>query len=137
MLSIQQLNKTYSDGTHALSDINLTLPKGMVGLLGPNGAGKSTLMRTLACIQTPDSGSVNFNGIDVLQEPMALRRKLGYLPQYFGVYPNMSCLALLKHMAVLKGIHNHAEQDQQIQSLLAITNLTQFANKKVSTFSGG
>ncbi|TDF37403.1 ABC transporter ATP-binding protein [Alteromonadaceae bacterium M269] len=137
MLSIQKLSKTYVDGTRALSDINLTLPKGMVGLLGPNGAGKSTLMRTLACIQPPDSGYVDFAGIDVLSEPMSLRKKLGYLPQYFGVYPNMSCLALLKHMAVLKGINDKSEQQKQIDSLLALTNLSDVANKKVSTFSGG
>jgi ABC-type multidrug transport system ATPase subunit len=137
MLSIQNLSKTYPDGTKALNDITLTLPKGMVGLLGPNGAGKSSLMRTLACIQPPDSGDIEFNGIKVLNDPMALRKALGYLPQYFGVYPNMSCFALLKHMAVLKGVTNKAEQNKQIDSLLALTNLSHVANKKVSTFSGG
>ena len=137
MLSIQQLNKVYPDGTKALKDINITLPKGMVGLLGPNGAGKSSLMRTLACIQPPDSGHIDFNGIDVLNNPMALRKKLGYLPQYFGVYPNMTCYALLQHMAVLKGVIDKVEQNRQIDSLLVLTNLTQVAYKRVSTFSGG
>ena len=137
MLSIQKLSKTYTDGTQALSSIDLQLPKGMVGLLGPNGAGKSTLMRTIACIQPPDDGCIDFVGIDVLNDPMTLRKKLGYLPQYFGVYPNMSCKALLKHMAVLKGVTDKSEQKRQIENLLDITNLSRVANKKVSTFSGG
>ncbi len=108
----------------------------MVGLLGPNGAGKSTLMRTLACLQNADSGHINFNGLDVISQPDALRSQLGYLPQYFGVYPNMSCRALLEHIAVLKGIDGNARKNQ-INSLLELTNLTQFANKKVVNFSGG
>lgn len=137
MLSISHLSLTYADGTQALRDINLALPQGMVGLLGPNGAGKSSLMRTLACLQTPNQGEIQFNNIDVLNHPMALRKQLGYLPQYFGVYPNMSCYALLQHMAVLKGIHNKSQQKQQIESLLELTNLSAVANKNVATFSGG
>lgn len=137
MLSISQLSVTYADGTQALRDINLQLPSGMVGLLGPNGAGKSTLMRTLACLQPSDSGQIAFAGINVLQQPQALRQQLGYLPQYFGVYPHMSCYALLQHMAVLKGIHDKAKQKQQIDSLLQLTNLSSVANKSVATFSGG
>jgi ABC-2 type transport system ATP-binding protein len=137
MLSIHQLSLTYADGTQALRDINLQLPSGMVGLLGPNGAGKSTLMRILACLQTPDSGQIHFADIDVLKNPMALRQQLGYLPQYFGVYPHMSCYALLQHMAILKGINDKAQQKQQIDALLEITNLSSVANKAVATFSGG
>jgi len=137
MLSISQLSVTYADGTQALRDINLQLPGGMVGLLGPNGAGKSTLMRALACLQPPDQGQIQFAGINVLQQPQALRQQLGYLPQYFGVYPHMSCYALLLHMAILKGINNKAEQKQQIEALLQLTNLSAVANKSVATFSGG
>lgn len=137
MLTINQLSVTYADGTRALQDINLQLPAGMVGLLGPNGAGKSTLMRTLATLQTPDSGQIHFADLDVLQQPDSLRQQLGYLPQYFGVYPHMSCIALLQHMAVLKGIHNKAEQQQQIDSLLQLTNLSAVAKKQVASFSGG
>ena len=137
MLSISQLSLTYPDGTQALRDIDLQLPAGMVGLLGPNGAGKSTLMRALACLQRPDSGSIWFNDIDILKNPMGLRQQLGYLPQYFGVYPHMSCRALLTHMAILKGLHSKTSQKQQIESLLELTNLTAVANKAVSTFSGG
>ena len=137
MLSISRLSLTYPDGTQALRDINLQLPSGMVGLLGPNGAGKSTLMRTLACLQAPDQGDIQFAAIDVLKHPMALRRQLGYLPQEFGVYPHMSCYALLQHMAILKGIHQKAEQQHQIEALLSLTNLSAVAHKKVSSFSGG
>ncbi|MDP5137771.1 ABC transporter ATP-binding protein [Rheinheimera baltica] len=137
MLSINNLCVTYADGTQALRDINLQLPTGMVGLLGPNGAGKSTLMRTLACLQTPDKGQIHFGDIDTLKQPMALRSQLGYLPQYFGVYPHMSCYAMLLHMAILKGINDKAQQQQQIETLLELTNLSSVANKNVATFSGG
>ncbi|MEH8018384.1 ABC transporter ATP-binding protein [Rheinheimera muenzenbergensis] len=137
MLTINQLSVTYADGTRALQDINLQLPAGMVGLLGANGAGKSTLMRTLATLQKPDSGQIQFADLDLLQQPDSLRQQLGYLPQYFGVYPHMSCVALLRHMAVLKGIHNKAEQQQQIDTLLQLTNLSAVAKKQVSSFSGG
>lgn len=137
MLSIKSLNKKYADGTQALRDVNLELPTGMIGLLGPNGAGKSTLMRTLACLQSSDSGSITFGSIDIAEQPMALRKQLGYLPQYFGVYPNMSCRALLQHMAVLKGITDKQKRQNQIENLIALTNLTEVANKKVTAFSGG
>ncbi|MDP4985681.1 ABC transporter ATP-binding protein [Pseudoalteromonas tunicata] len=136
MLSVKNINKKYADGTHALKDVSLNLPIGMVGLLGPNGAGKSSLMRTLACLQTPDDGQIIFDGIDLRQNPNELRKILGYLPQYFGVYPHMSCQALLEHMAILKGI-DKTTRAHQIVSLLALTNLTDVAHKKVATFSGG
>ena len=137
MLTINHLSVTYPDGTKALQDISLQLPAGMVGLLGPNGAGKSTLMRTLATLQQPDSGQISFDGIDIAARPDDLRQQLGYLPQYFGVYPHMSCIALLQHMAVLKGIHDKTEQQRQIESLLELTNLTAVAKKTVASFSGG
>ena len=136
MLTINQVNKQYPDGTHALKDINLELPFGMIGLLGPNGAGKSSLMRTLAGLQLPDSGQIRFADIDIIAKPNELRKTLGYLPQYFGVYPHMSCYGLLKHIAVLKGL-DKAEADEQIEVLLAMTNLSDVADKKVVNFSGG
>lgn len=136
MLSIHKLNTTYPDGTKALSDINLNLPTGMVGLLGANGSGKSTLMRTLACLQAPDNGQVLFNGFNIQQEPMRLRKQLGYLPQYFGVYPHQTCLALMHHIAILKGL-TRDDAKKQIIALLKLTNLSEHANKKVITFSGG
>lgn len=136
MLTLTNINKKYADGTHALNDVNIRLPAGMVGLLGPNGAGKSSLMRTLACLQSVDNGHVGFDGIDVLQHPEQMRKQLGYLPQQFGVYPNMSCIALLEHIAILKGL-NKKDRKQQISELLALLNLSSFANKNVSHFSGG
>lgn len=136
MLSLQQVSKTYADGTVALDSLSLTLPSGMVGLLGPNGAGKSSLMRTIACLQTPDSGDILFNGTSVLASPHLLRQQLGYLPQSFGVYPHMSCVALLHHIAALKNM-SRSKARSQIDELLSITNLTQHADKRVSTFSGG
>ena len=103
-LSIQQLTKVYSNGVKAVDNLNLEIGPGMFGLLGPNGAGKSTLMRTIATLQRPDTGSINFQGIDVLQDPMSLRKILGYLPQEFGVYPKVSAERLLAYFARLKGV---------------------------------
>ena len=103
MLSIKQLNKTYANGVKAINNVSLEIPNGMFGLLGPNGAGKSSLMRTIATLQDPDSGSIHFDGVDVLKDKEGLRRQLGYLPQDFGVYPKVSAETLLNHFAVLKG----------------------------------
>jgi len=103
MLTIRDLSYLYPNGTRALDHVSLDLPAGMFGLLGPNGAGKSTLMRCIATLQTPQSGSIQFNGTDVLADPAALRSVLGYLPQDFGVYPRVSAFDMLDHLAVLKG----------------------------------
>lgn len=137
MLTINQLTKTYSNGVRALDGINLTIPKGMFGLLGPNGAGKSSLMRTISTLQTPDSGSIVFDGVDVLTNPNELRQRLGYLPQDFGVYPRISAERLLDHLAVLKGLNNKAERKEAVEGLLAHTNLWQHRDKAVSGYSGG
>lgn len=137
MLTLAHINKTYPDGTQALNDVSLQLGVGMTGLLGPNGAGKSSLMRTIATLQTPDSGSVEFNGRNILQSPAFLRSQLGYLPQHFGVYPHISCRALLEHLAVLKGLTNKHTRRQQIEQVLALTNLTEHAHRQPNHFSGG
>ena len=137
MLQIQQLSKTYADGTQALRQLTLTAGRGLFGLLGPNGAGKSSLLRTIATLQSADSGTLLFDGIDVQQEPERLRRQLGYLPQEFGVYPHLSCQALLEHIAVLKGLHQAKARREQINQLLALTNLSAVAGKTVAQFSGG
>lgn len=137
MLSIKDLTHTYANGVKALNKVNLTIPKGMFGLLGPNGAGKSSLMRTLATLQQPTSGCITFGDDDVLSTPDKLRRKLGYLPQDFGVYPRVSAYDLLDHMAILKGIDNKAERKEAVDGLLAHTNLYQHKKKAVSGFSGG
>ncbi len=137
MLSIKNLNKTYANGVHAINQISLDIPKGMFGLLGPNGAGKSSLMRTIATLQDPDSGSIHFNGIDVLQDKDALRRQLGYLPQDFGVYPKVSAVDLLNHFAVLKGLSKRAERKEMVEALLHMTNLWEARKRGVGTYSGG
>jgi len=137
MLSINNLTHTYPNGVQALKNINLDIPKGMFGLLGPNGAGKSSLMRTIATLQQPTSGSISFNHIDLLANPDALRRKLGYLPQDFGVYPRGSAYDLLEYLAVLKGITNRKERKQVVEGLLVQTNLFEVRKKKLVTFSGG
>jgi len=137
MLSIQHLHKTYANGVHATNDISLEIPKGLFGLLGPNGAGKSSLMRTIATLQTPDSGSIHFDGVDVLKDPQALRRQLGYLPQDFGVYPKVSALELLNHFAVLKGLTQRVERREMVEALLQQTNLWEARKRAVASFSGG
>ena len=103
-LTIEKLTHIYPNGVKALDAVSLTIPAGLYGLLGPNGAGKSTLMRTVATLQAPTSGQVRFDDIDVLANPQALRRQLGYLPQDFGVYPRVSAYDMLDHMAILKGL---------------------------------
>lgn len=122
-LVIKNLTKTYKNGVKALDDLNLEIGAGMFGLLGPNGAGKSSLMRTIATLQSPDSGSITFGDIDVLNEKMALRKLLGYLPQSFGVYPKLSAEALLDYFATLKGISSKKEREAIVKEVLEITNL--------------
>ncbi len=137
MLELQNVTHVYSNGTRALDDVNLTIPKGMFGLLGPNGAGKSTLMRTVATLQTPTSGRITFDGLDILQQPEELRKRLGYLPQDFGVYPRVSAYDLLDHMAVLKGIASKGERRDTVETLLSQVNLWDVRKKAVAGYSGG
>ena len=137
MLTIENLTHIYGNGTRALDDVSLTIPKGMFGLLGPNGAGKSTLMRSIATLQTPTSGSIRFGDIDVISEPEKLRRVLGYLPQDFGVYPRVSAYDMLDHMAVLKGIANGRERKATVEALLNQVNLWPVRGKALAGFSGG
>lgn len=136
-LKISGLTKTYKNGVKALDNVNLEIGKGMFGLLGPNGAGKSSLMRTIATLQTPSSGSITFNDINVLEDKNALRRILGYLPQEFGVYPNMSAETLLDYFAQLKGITKKDERKKIITEVLTLTNLYDVRSKSVSGYSGG
>ena len=136
-LVIENLTKTYSNKVKALVNISLEIGNGMFGLLGPNGAGKSTLMRTIATLQSPDSGTINFNNIDVLNDQLSLRKVLGYLPQSFGVYPKMSAEELLNYFALLKGISVKEERDKLVNQLLDITNLQDVKKKYVDGYSGG
>ena len=137
MLQIDRLTHVYGNGTRALDGVTLDVPAGMFGLLGPNGAGKSTLMRTIATLQSPTSGSIVFDGIDVVAEPERLRRTLGYLPQDFGVYPRVSAYDMLDHMAVLKGVAGRAERKETVESLLNQVNLWGVRKKALAGFSGG
>jgi len=137
LLTLTGLSKTYGNGVRALDRVDLSIGRGLFGLLGPNGAGKSTLMRTIAALQEPDAGTIVLDGVDVLAEPQELRRRLGYLPQDFGVYPGISALLLLDHIAVLKGISDQRARREQVEALLDLTNLYAVRNKAVSTFSGG
>ncbi|MBK9624647.1 MAG: ABC transporter ATP-binding protein [Rhodocyclaceae bacterium] len=137
MLTIKSLNKTYSNGVQALKNVSLEVPNGLFGLLGPNGAGKSSLMRTIATLQEPDSGSIRFDQIDVIENKLALREQLGYLPQDFGVYPKVSAEELLNHFAILKGLSNKAERKEMVDGLLRQTNLWDARKRKLGTYSGG
>ena len=137
MLSIKSLSKTYSNGVRALDNVNLEIPNGMFGLLGPNGAGKSSLMRTISTLQEADSGSIEFNGIDVLKDKDAVRKQLGYLPQDFGVYPKVSAEDLLTHFAVLKGLTQGRQRKEVVEGLLKQVNLWDARKRKLGTFSGG
>lgn len=136
-LSIQNLSKTYPNGVQALKDVSLEIPIGMFGLLGPNGAGKSSLMRTIATLQEPDTGSIQLGDIDVLTQKTEVRKVLGYLPQEFGVYPKVSAIDLLDHIAVLKGITHSKERKALVKSLLQKTNLWQHRKNNVGGYSGG
>jgi ABC-type multidrug transport system ATPase subunit len=136
-LQINNLTKTYANGVKALDNLSLEIGTGMFGLLGPNGAGKSSLMRTIATLQKPDSGSIVFDGINILDNQMDLRKVLGYLPQEFGVYPSMSAESLLDYFARLKGITNQKERNAIVKEVLEVTNLYDVRKKYVSGYSGG
>ena len=136
-LNIQNVSKTYPNGTKALTDVSLTISNGMFGLLGANGAGKSSLMRTIATLQSPSSGTILFNGENIQNNPDAVRKVLGFLPQEFGVYPKSSAVELLNHIGVMKGLLDKGKRKLQIESLLHQTNLWEHRKKHVNTYSGG
>lgn len=136
-LVIEHVSKTYPGGVQALRDVSLSIPMGMFGLLGPNGAGKSTLMRTIATLQEPDTGRLTLGDLDILDQPDAVRRVLGYLPQDFGVYPRVTARAMLDHLAVLKGLVRAGERKEAVDALLHQTNLWEARNRKLGEFSGG
>jgi len=136
-LDIRNISKTYTNGVRALQDVSLDIPTGMFGLLGPNGSGKTTLMRSIATLQDVDTGSIQFSGIDVLREKSKVREILGYLPQEFGVYPNVSAYTLLNHLAILKGMTDIKTRRTSVHEILHRTNLWGLRKKKLGTFSGG
>ncbi|HSG48760.1 MAG TPA: ABC transporter ATP-binding protein [Longimicrobiales bacterium] len=136
-LRVRDLSKTYPNGVQALKDVSLDIPPGMFGLLGPNGAGKSTFMRILATLQDADTGTATLGGTDVLREKEAVRKVLGYLPQEFGVYPRTSAVAMLDHLAVLKGVSSAVERRELVEALLHRVNLWDVRKKDLSGYSGG
>jgi len=136
-LIIENLIKTYSNGVKAIDNVSLEIGTGMFGLLGPNGAGKSSLMRTIATLQSPDSGTIQFGDINVLQDNMSLRKILGYLPQSFGVYPKMSGEDLLDYFAMLKGVSSKLDRKKLVGEVMEITNLSNVRDKYVAGYSGG
>lgn len=136
-LRIRNLSKTYPNGVQALKHVNFDISSGMFGLLGPNGAGKSTLMRIIATLQNADEGEIHFDGIDGLKQKDEVRRRLGYLPQEFGLYPDVKAEKMLDHIALLKGISNPKERKACIDRILDQTNLYQARKQRLGTFSGG
>ncbi|HWO08916.1 MAG TPA: ABC transporter ATP-binding protein [Polyangiaceae bacterium] len=136
-LEIERLSKRYPNGVQALQGVSLHIPPGMFGLLGRNGAGKSTLMRILATLQEADSGSVRLGEIDVLRDKDRVRRSLGYLPQEFGLYPKVTALDLLDHLARLKGIQGARQRREVVSALLQRTNLFEARHRRLGGFSGG
>jgi len=136
-LKIRQLSKTYQSGVQALKQVNLTISDGMFGLLGPNGAGKSTLMRIIATLQNADEGTIDLDDINVLEDKPEVRRILGYLPQDFGVYPDVTAEQMLDHIALLKGIARKRERKEAVLFLLRQTNLYDVRKRKLGTYSNG
>ena len=135
-LIIDSVSKQYGTGIWGLREFSLSLKPGILGLVGPNGAGKSTLMRILATITKPTSGKIIFNGIDLLQDPNQIRGVLGYLPQDFGVYPNLNAVEFLEYLAAVKGLDKRSAS-QRINELLQVVNLSEVRKHLLGGFSGG
>jgi len=136
ILEINNLTKQYNKHKTGLEDYSITIEKGILGLLGPNGAGKSTLMKIIATISKPTSGTVFLNGKDIVKNPDYIRKMLGYLPQDFGVYPNLNAYEFLGYIAAMKGVGGKGLK-QRIEMLLDGVNLTADAKKPIGTYSGG
>ena len=133
MLHLDHVSKKFKAGNYGVRDLSLSSQGGVIGLLGPNGAGKTTVMQMIATITRPTAGTIVFDGIDVAKNPDALRRRLGYLPQDFGVYDNLTALEFLTYFASLKGVRSRS----RIHEMLEIVNLHQSANRPLGGFSGG
>jgi ABC-type multidrug transport system ATPase subunit len=138
-IEINDLSKVYKGGVQAINTIDMTIPSGMFGLLGPNGAGKTTLMRILAGILRPTSGTIQIGEYDISTERgrTSVKRMLGYLPQDLGMYPDLSAREFLDYVGILKGMDNRKTRRQRVEELLEIVSLTNVANRKLKTYSGG
>jgi ABC-type multidrug transport system ATPase subunit len=135
-LVVNNVSKQYQQKVWGLRNFSLELGPGIIGLLGPNGAGKSTLMRILATITKPTSGTITWNGANIATSPDELRTVLGYLPQDFGIYPNLSAVEFLEYMAAIKGLDSRTAR-KRIDELLQITNLFEARKRPLGGFSGG
>ena len=132
MLELRNVSKAFRD-LKAVDDVSLTLGSGVVGLVGHNGAGKTTLMQLLATLTRPTAGSILFDGQDIVRKPDAMRRRLGFLPQEFGIYPNLTALECMQYFAALKGVRDPA----RIRHLLELVNLAEHSHRPAASFSGG
>jgi ABC-type multidrug transport system ATPase subunit len=135
-LEIKHLTKKYAKGKLGLNNFSFTVENGILGLLGPNGAGKSTLMKILATISKPTSGTITLDGVDIVEHPNEIRKILGYLPQDFGVYPNLNAYEFLEYIAAMKGVGG-PNLRPRIEQLLEGVNLIEAAKKPIGTYSGG
>ena len=135
-LTIERLSKQYRRDFWGLCEFDLEVGPGVIGLLGPNGAGKSTLMRMLATITRPTAGTIKWNGVDILKSPDTLRASLGYLPQDFGIYPNLSAWEFLEYIAAIKGLDGRSAR-RRIEELLVLVNLVEAAKRPLGSYSGG
>ncbi|HLO14397.1 MAG TPA: ABC transporter ATP-binding protein, partial [Anaerolineales bacterium] len=135
-LTIEHLSKQYRRDFWGLCDFDLELEPGVIGLLGPNGAGKSTLMRMLATITKPTQGVIKWNDVDIAKSPDAIRTVLGYLPQDFGIYPNLNAVEFLEYMAAIKGLDGKSAR-RRIDELLLVVNLRDAAKRPLGGYSGG
>jgi ABC-2 type transport system ATP-binding protein len=135
-LSIQNISKKYNKEKFGLKNYSLSAENGIMGLLGPNGAGKSTLMKIVATISQPTQGSVELDGIDIIQNPNYIRKVLGYLPQDFGVYENLNAYEFLEYIAAMKGVGGHGLRSR-IEALLEGVNLIEAAKSQIGSYSGG
>jgi ABC-2 type transport system ATP-binding protein len=133
MLELDGVSKKFRGGNFGVRDLSLSIGSGVIGLLGPNGAGKTTLMQMIATITRPTAGTIRFQGVDVVREPDAIRRRLGYLPQDFGVYDNLTAIEFLSYFAALKGVHSRA----RVGEMLEMVNLHNVAKRAVGGFFGG
>jgi ABC-type multidrug transport system ATPase subunit len=133
MLEIKNVVKQFGPHVRAVDEVSLNLKRGVVGLIGHNGAGKTTLMQMIATLSKPSSGEIIFQGVDIVKHPDAMRTRLGFLPQDFGVYPNLSALELMQYFAGLKGVRD----PERIRYLLELVNLTEHAKRNAALFSGG
>jgi ABC-type multidrug transport system ATPase subunit len=138
MLELHNVSKVFGRDVRAVDGINLSLSSGLLGLIGHNGAGKTTLMQMIATLTRPTSGTIRFDGEDIVRRPDAIRRRLGYLPQDFGIYPNLSALEFMQYFAALKGVREQGGASAgRIRELLELVNLTDHAHRPAASFSGG